>query len=71
MFLDGEAGHIRSYVRSGRLANIPRGVWGHAPTGKFYFYALKSILVRSETNNLKSKLNKLESTKNSIQLASW
>ena len=41
-----------------------REVWGHAPSGKFsYFYALKSILVRSE---IESKLDS-----NSIQLESW
>ena len=31
------------------VAHIPRGIWGMLPQESFYFYALKSILVHSET----------------------
>ena len=48
MLLDGEADLVVAQP-------IPRGVWGHTSPAKFFYvYALKSILVHSETNILVS-----------------
>ena len=44
MLLDGGADHVGDQPTY-------RRVWGHASLGQFLVYALKSILVHSETNN--------------------